>query len=730
MSRAATLPQSGVSAVVELRLVGRVAIERQAAVLARRKDRPRGGGVVALRVRRRAAAGRAPRSDETRAAAAAVARAAAYTDTRCGRLNMRVSGAVRRYYSPAPWTPSSRSRRRSSRCACPADLVRRGSSARAPRSPPGPRRSPPTRSPQVLLPGERRPAGATPSFRVYYLGGALLTAALLGAGSLLLVGRRRWGPPRSSTQGSLSGSRSRCLSRRARGNRRAGSTGRPRPVARARLAIAGELARDARRRRRRAHDVPRRPLGNALILAGVGVAALGSGLAGLGVGALAPLFALRRSSSTRASSRLRGSGRRRLEPRPAFARRSAHAARPRRRRRRRRARREPRRSRPATPPCATSASPARAATALRPCRAPSARASGTGSVERRPPSSNRATARSCATASPATWPTTSARTWTYQTVSGETIARFGAKSTVPNRSQPRPNGSDASVIDELALDEEEREVVRDEVRGGDRHEREDEVGDERSRRRARAARAAATAREVRRPRPRRRRPRGRRCSANVVEVDRRETRRRDRARRPSSRFCQRVVRLKPSKLVEPSITATKTSVPGTAPRRASPVNGQRTTIRAVARRERRDPREQPERDREALAAPRPRVAPEDGHPGERPVGVERDRDRRACADTQARGCASSSATKAKSAPAAGYRPQRSGPARAPAAPRAPALEHPDGRVGERAPRAEHAPDVAEQDRQERQPEPEDDVDERRREVEELDGRAEERRPRA
>jgi hypothetical protein len=35
----------------------------------------------------------------------------------------------------------------------------------------------------------------------------------------------------------------------------------------------------------------RRPLGNALILAGVGVAALGSALGGLGVGALAPLVA-------------------------------------------------------------------------------------------------------------------------------------------------------------------------------------------------------------------------------------------------------------------------------------------------------------------------------------------------------------------------------------------------------------------------------------------------------
>ncbi len=35
----------------------------------------------------------------------------------------------------------------------------------------------------------------------------------------------------------------------------------------------------------------RRPLGNALVLAGVGVAALGSALGGLGAGALAPTLA-------------------------------------------------------------------------------------------------------------------------------------------------------------------------------------------------------------------------------------------------------------------------------------------------------------------------------------------------------------------------------------------------------------------------------------------------------
>jgi hypothetical protein len=36
----------------------------------------------------------------------------------------------------------------------------------------------------------------------------------------------------------------------------------------------------------------RRPLGNSLVLAGVGVAALGSALGGLGIGTLAPLLAV------------------------------------------------------------------------------------------------------------------------------------------------------------------------------------------------------------------------------------------------------------------------------------------------------------------------------------------------------------------------------------------------------------------------------------------------------
>jgi hypothetical protein len=127
------------------------------------------------------------------------------------------------------------------------------------------------------------------AFRVYYLGGALLTAALLGVGSLLLMGRR-WVTPVAliyvglaigvaiavPLTGSLSGTDipeaqdvldvwpARVLA--IVGN----SVGT--------LLVVGVALRTFRSR----------PLGNALILAGIAVAAIGSGLAGLGIGALAP----------------------------------------------------------------------------------------------------------------------------------------------------------------------------------------------------------------------------------------------------------------------------------------------------------------------------------------------------------------------------------------------------------------------------------------------------------
>ncbi len=129
-----------------------------------------------------------------------------------------------------------------------------------------------------------------PAFRVYYLGGALLTAPLLGVGSLLLVGRR-WVVPvafayvglavgvavAAPLHGSLSGpdvpqaqdllalwpARVVAIAANSVGTL---------------VVVVVALA-----------TIRRRPLGNALILAGIGVAALGSALAGLGVGALAPI---------------------------------------------------------------------------------------------------------------------------------------------------------------------------------------------------------------------------------------------------------------------------------------------------------------------------------------------------------------------------------------------------------------------------------------------------------
>ena len=132
------------------------------------------------------------------------------------------------------------------------------------------------------------------AFRVYYLGGGLLTAALLGAGSLLLVGRRWVAPVALVYVGLAVG------------------------VALA-VPLQGASLGDGRCRRRRRSSTSGRHgslaiLGNSLgtlavvvvavatfrpgrsetrsILAGIAVAAVGSGLAGLGVGALAPAIAV------------------------------------------------------------------------------------------------------------------------------------------------------------------------------------------------------------------------------------------------------------------------------------------------------------------------------------------------------------------------------------------------------------------------------------------------------
>jgi hypothetical protein len=121
------------------------------------------------------------------------------------------------------------------------------------------------------------------SFRVYYLGGGLLTAALLGAGSLLLAGVRVAAPVAFVYAGLAIGI---AVAVPVHGDFPASGI----PEAQAHLdlfparvvAIAanslGTLAVVVVALR----SLRRRPLGNALILAGVAVAALGSALAGLG----------------------------------------------------------------------------------------------------------------------------------------------------------------------------------------------------------------------------------------------------------------------------------------------------------------------------------------------------------------------------------------------------------------------------------------------------------------
>ncbi len=132
-----------------------------------------------------------------------------------------------------------------------------------------------------------------PAFRVYYLGGALLTAPLLGAGSLLLVGRR-WAGPLALVYTGLAVGVALAVPLET------SIVGTDVPEAQdvlelwpARiLAIAGNTLGTLAVVVVALASIRRRPLGNALILAGVGVAALGSGLAGLGVGALAPILAI------------------------------------------------------------------------------------------------------------------------------------------------------------------------------------------------------------------------------------------------------------------------------------------------------------------------------------------------------------------------------------------------------------------------------------------------------
>ena len=131
------------------------------------------------------------------------------------------------------------------------------------------------------------------AFRVYYLGGGLLTAALLGVGSLFLAGRT-WARPVALVYAGLA------IGVAVAAPLQVELSGTEIPEAQDVLALwparilailgnsLGTLAVVAVA----ITTFRARPLGNVLILAGIAVAAIGSGFAGLGVGTLAPAVAL------------------------------------------------------------------------------------------------------------------------------------------------------------------------------------------------------------------------------------------------------------------------------------------------------------------------------------------------------------------------------------------------------------------------------------------------------
>jgi hypothetical protein len=123
----------------------------------------------------------------------------------------------------------------------------------------------------------------TRAFRVYYLFGGLLTAPLLGTGSLLLSGRR-WAAPLALAYAGLAVGVA--IAVPVHGAFAGGGI----PKAQAHLdlvparilAIAGNAVGTLAVVAVAVTTIRRRPLGNALLLAGIGCAALGSALAGLG----------------------------------------------------------------------------------------------------------------------------------------------------------------------------------------------------------------------------------------------------------------------------------------------------------------------------------------------------------------------------------------------------------------------------------------------------------------
>jgi len=128
---------------------------------------------------------------------------------------------------------------------------------------------------------------------VYYLGGGLLTAALLGVGSLLLVARR-WLIALALVYAGLATGVAIAVPLEVQ------LSGTEIPDAQdvldlwpARiLAILGNSLGTLAVVVVAFATFRSRPVGNVLVLAGIAVAAIGSGLAGLGIGVLAPAIAV------------------------------------------------------------------------------------------------------------------------------------------------------------------------------------------------------------------------------------------------------------------------------------------------------------------------------------------------------------------------------------------------------------------------------------------------------
>ena len=131
------------------------------------------------------------------------------------------------------------------------------------------------------------------SFRAYYLFGGLLTAPLLGAGSLLLAGRR-WAAAAALAYGGLAVGVAIAapLTQRVTGNAIPPAQEHLDFVPARLVAVLGNSLGTLAVVAVALATFRRRPLGNALILAGVAVAAAGSAVAGLGAAGTSAFVAL------------------------------------------------------------------------------------------------------------------------------------------------------------------------------------------------------------------------------------------------------------------------------------------------------------------------------------------------------------------------------------------------------------------------------------------------------